>query len=114
MLEMILCLLGVIMIAAFGLNRRKKERFSEGQHKAELICEVAFYDRSVTLPMLEEYFEAEAIDVLDLKRNIQRKGGIDLFTNTYKLHLPKELSPAEMVNHFSEFSTVQSVQVKPL
>ena len=111
---MVLCLLGVAVIAVFGMNRRKREQFSAGRHKAELVCEVTFYDRCVTLPMMEAYFAEEGIHVLDLKRSIQRKGKADLFTNVYTLRLPENVSPAEIVSRFSGFSTVQSVRLKPL
>ncbi|MBQ4264038.1 MAG: hypothetical protein IJB85_00800 [Clostridia bacterium] len=114
MLEMILCLMASVAIAAYGINRRRKEVFREDRHQDELLCIVTFHDRRVTLPLIEGYFEEAQIRILDLERSIKRTNGVDLFTNTYKLYLPPHVAQAEIVSRISGFATVQRVQIKPL
>lgn len=112
-LEIVLLLIAAMLIVGYGMHRRSRRVFCKEDHQAELICIVSFYDRSTTLPLIEEFFEREYITVRDLKREIKRVGGVDLFTNTYRLGMPRRVDQGALVGYLSAIKTVRSVSLRP-
>ena len=112
--EMVMCLIGVLIIAAYGLIRRRKDVFHEDRHQDGLLCIVSYYDRSATLPLIESYFDRCGIRVSDLRRSYTKGDQADLFVDEYQLWLPNTVNQADVVSELSIISTVQSVHIKPL
>ena len=112
--EMALLLFAAAAIAAYGLIRRRKAGFREDERQDVLECVVTFFDRQQTLQWIETYFETAHIRVENLERQIESGEGVDLYTNVYRLRLPRSVSPAELVGHLSGCDTVQSVHINPV
>ena len=112
-LEIVLILIAALAIACIGISRRKQRVFREAAHQDELICIVTFYDRSVTLPLIDAFFQQEYITVRDLKREIRREGNKDLFVNTYRLGMPRRVDQGALAGYLSGIKTICSVQIKP-
>jgi len=112
-LEFALLAAAALGIVVYGMHRRKNRVFHEDEHQAELICIVSFHDRSVTLPLIDAFFEQEYIKVRDLKREIKSVNGVDLFTNTYRLSMPRRVNQGQLVGYLSSLTTVQSVKIRP-
>lgn len=112
-LEIVLLLIAMLAIVGYGMYRRKHRVFHEYKHQENLVCTVTFYDRRITLPLIESYFEQEYIHVRGLKQEIKRAEDLDLFINTYDLLVPQRVENGALVGYLSTISTVQSVQIRP-
>ena len=112
-LEVVLLMIAVLAIAGYGVSRRRRRVFHEDRHHEHIVCEVTFLDRSETLPRIEAFFEQEYITVRDVKREIKREKGVDLFTNTYFLGMPRRVDQGRLVGYISSIKTVRSVRIRP-
>ncbi len=112
-LDIVLLLAAGLSIIGYGLYRRKNRVFHEEKHHESIVCTVTFYDRAQTLPKIDAFFEQEYITVRDLKREIRSVKGVDVFTNTYQLGLPRRVDQGKLVGFLSAIKTVQSVQIRP-
>lgn len=77
--------------------------------------EVRFSNRAETIPFINEFFEKAGIKVLDLDFHIEApaedspKDG-NLYTNTYTLHLPGNLSYTDVINQLAAYPHIYSVR----
>lgn len=71
--------------------------------------EVQFIHRKETMDYLNEYLASKDIRVEDLDFHVDNRQPNNIYTNTYVLHLPHNLSYAEIVQDLSEFPNIMSV-----
>ncbi|MGI6184680.1 MAG: MgtC/SapB family protein [Candidatus Fimadaptatus sp.] len=71
--------------------------------------EVQFIHRKETMDYLNEYLARHNIRVEDLDFHVDNRQPNNVYTNTYVLHLPRELSYADIVQDISEFPNIMSV-----
>ena len=112
--EIALLPIAAVIIAGYGLIRRRREQYPAGRHEGMLICEVAFLDRKTSLCYIETCFEDMQIEVLKVERQIEPGETQDLFKNVYTLRLPETVYPGELVNRLSACRAVQSVHTRPV
>lgn len=71
--------------------------------------EVQFIHRKETMDYLNGYLSSHNIRVEDLDFHVDNRQPNNVYTNTYVLHLPRELSYADIVQDISEFPNIMSV-----
>jgi len=71
--------------------------------------EVQFIHRKETMDYLSAYMARMHIRVEDLDFHVDNRQPNNIYTNIYVLHLPKELTYADMVQDISEFPNIMSV-----
>lgn len=71
--------------------------------------EVQFIHRKETMDYLNGYMARMNIRVEDLDFHVDNRQPNNIYTNTYVLHLPRELSYAEIVQDLSEFPNIMSI-----
>lgn len=114
MLETVLLLIVGLVLVNYGINRRKQRTLYKDRHGKKLICVISFYDRSKTLPTMEAFFEQERIVTQEVKREIKRVDGTDVFTNTYQISMPDHADQGKLVEYLCAIETVRSVQIRPI
>lgn len=79
--------------------------------------EIRFTNRRTALPYINEYFQKNGIQVLDMDFHIEHipqkdKPDENLYTNLYTLHLPSDLHFTDMVSKLSENTDIQTVRTR--
>lgn len=79
--------------------------------------EIRFTNRSVTLPYINNYLNANKIHVLDIDFHIDHTPALDkpeenVYTNLYTMHLPSTLHFSDMVTQLSENPDIQTVRTR--
>lgn len=110
--EIVMILIFAVIIAAYGLIRRRREMRREEMRTQVIECEVTYRDSVATQAFLEDYFASNLISVLNVNCFLESGEDEDLYTNVYKLFLPGNLTAAQLVGQISACETVQSVHTK--
>ena len=111
--EIVLLPIAALAIAAYGLIRRRRERFPAG--RCDVIkCEMTFTDRKKTLEWIETYFKEAQIEVTARERRMVSGDDGDLYAHVYTLRLPETVTPAQLVGSLSGYETVRSVHTEPV
>ena len=77
--------------------------------------EVRFVNRQETMAHINEFFEQNNIKVLNLDFHIENlegkgKGGKNIYTNIYTLHLPSALNYTDVINHLASYPNIMVVR----
>lgn len=72
--------------------------------------EIKFVHRVETIDFINAYFGERGIKTLDLDFTVKVQEGQNVYTNTYTLHLPHELSYTDIVTDLSEYVNVLGIR----
>ncbi len=72
--------------------------------------EIQFIHRVETIDFINAYFDERGIKTLDLDFNVEAQDNQNVYTNTYTLHLPHEVSYTDIVNDLSEYVNVLGIR----
>ena len=77
--------------------------------------EVRFINRQETMQHINEFFEKNNIKVLNLDFHIENveskgKGGKNVYTNIYTLHLPSALNYSDVINYLASYPNIMVVR----
>lgn len=72
--------------------------------------EIKFIHRVETLGFINNYFTEHDIKTLDLDFRVEVRDDINVYTNSYTLHLPSYFNYTDMVNDLSEYRNVLSIR----
>ena len=70
---------------------------------------VQFIHRKETITYLTDYMTRRGIKVEDLDFHVDNRQPNNIYTNTYVLHLPRNVSYADIVQDISEHPNIMSV-----
>lgn len=81
---------------------------------AEKRVEVKFLHRVETMDFINDFFEENGVQVLDLDFHVDMTDGKNLYTNVYQLKLPAHTTYTDIVAHLSEHKNVLGVRTTNL
>ena len=110
--DMLMILIFAVIIAAYGMIRRRRESMREEADARVIQCEVTYRDSVTTQAFLKSYFDSNLISVLNVNCYLENGEDEDLYTNVYKLFLPGTMTAAQLGGQLSACETVQRVHTK--